>query len=767
VKRLFLLLVLCLPVAGSAAAATSAPGLGPPSELRVGFFDDQAFRWEPNRHANLDLARREGATIVRAFVDWGEVARTRPRHPRDPFDRAYHLDDLDELVRNAQQRGIDVLLTVWGTPSWANDGAGEAVAPTRPADLGDFAHALAARYSGRYSGLPVVRFFSVWNEPNSALFLRPQFDAAGRPVAPAEYARLVAAAYAGVKSASPTALVGAGETAPRGLDRHVAHFHDSESPGRFAQLVAAAAPHLRFDAWAHHPYPRNDLAAPDAPQPWPAVGLADLGAFERHLDRWFGRRRVPLWVTEFAYRTSPPVRGAASYGQQASYLLQAIALVRSDPDVAMFVWFGFRDAVGQRWESGLVDRSGRPKPALASFALGASCYRLALDPCTQLGPKLTGPGEGGAGAFGNAVALSGDGATALVGGPNDAGGAGASWVLVRTASSWTPQGPKLTVGDAVGDAHLGGSVALSADGDTALLGGSSDDGGAGAAWVFVRTGTGWSEQAKLTPLDETGNGGFGGRVALSADGQVALVGASGDGANSGAAWIFVRSGSSWVQQGARLQPSDASGRSQFGFRVALSADGGTALVAGWNDAAGRGSVWVFQRTGSGWEQQGPKLVPSDAVGVASFGSGLAVSADGNTALIGGEGDTGGTGAVWTFTRADGTWTQQGPKLTVAATAPGSSFGQSVALSSDGRVALLGAGRDGNGAGSAWVFAWTGAAWTQIAAKLTARDEQPPGFFGKTLALSADGGTALVGGYGDAGGAGAAWVFASWPGIATG
>ncbi len=765
VKRLIFLPVLCLLAAAGPVAAPAAPG--PPPSLRIGFFDDQAFRWEPNRHANLDLARREGATVVRAFVDWGKVARTRPRHPREPFDRAYRLDDLDELVRNAQQRGMDVLLTLWGTPAWANGGAGEAVAPTRAADLGDFAHALAARYSGRYSGLPVVRFFSVWNEPNSALFLSPQFDAAGQPVAPRVYASLVAAAYRGIKSASPTALVAAGETAPRGYDRHVSGFHDSESPGRFAQLVAAAAPHLPFDAWAHHPYPRSDLDRPDAPQPWPAVGLSGLGAFERHLDGWFDRRRVPVWVTEFAYRTSPPISGAASYGLQASYLLQAIALVRADPDVAMFVWFGFRDSIGQRWESGLVDTRGRPKPALASFALGAACYRLAVDPCTQEGPKLTGASASGAGAFGNAVALSADGRTALVGGSNDANGAGAAWVLVRSGSTWVPQGPKLTASDDVGEAHLGGGVALSADGNTALVGGSSDDGGAGAAWVFVRTGSTWTQQSKLTPLDPSGSGGFGGRVALSADGQVALVGASGDGGGAGAAWIFLRAGSSWVQQGARLQPTDATGLSRFGVRVALSADGGTALVAGWNDAGGRGAVWAFQRTGSGWVQQGSKLVPSDALGAASFGSGLALSADGDTALVGGEGDTGGAGAAWVFARSAGAWAQQGAKLTVSGGKAGDSFGQGVALSADGSIALIAAGRDGNGAGSAWVYARAGSSWTPAAAKLTANDERGPGYFGKSVALSAGGDTALIGGYGDDGGAGAAWVFVSWPAATAG
>jgi hypothetical protein len=352
--------------------------------LYVGFLDDEAFRWEPERIANLDRARREGATVVRSIVTWSVAAPQRPLRPADPFAPEYRLGDVDELLRNAERRGIEVLLTIWGTPRWANGGARPNVAPAEPRDLRDFAHALAARYSGRHAGYPFVRFYTVWNEPNAAQFLSPQFDRAGRPVAPGVYAGLVAAAYAGIKSASPRALVGAGETAARGRDRPRAGMQDTESPGRFARLVAAVAPGLRFDAWAHHPYPRDDLTHPDAHQPWPAVGFTGLDRFESALARWFGRDGVPLWVTEFAYRTSPEIRGAAPYALQASYLARALELARTQPGVAMLVWFIFRDEPGEPWQSGLVDRRGRPKPALASFAAalspGVRELRAAADP---------------------------------------------------------------------------------------------------------------------------------------------------------------------------------------------------------------------------------------------------------------------------------------------------------------------------------------------------------------------------------------------------
>jgi hypothetical protein len=354
--------------------------------LYVGFLDDQAFRWEPNRLANLDRARRDGTTLIRSIVDWSVAAPQRPRHPADPFAPEYRLNDVDELVRNAEQRGMEVLLTIWGTPRWANGGRGPNVAPTSPGDLRDFAHALAARYSGRHPGYPFVRFYSVWNEPNTERFLSPQFDAAGRPVAPRTYASLVSAAYAGIKSASPAAEVAAGETAARGHDRPIAHVQESESPARFARLVAEAAPHLPFDAWAHHPYPRSDLAYPDAPQPWPAVGFTNLGRFDAALARWFGRTSLPLWVTEFAVRTSPQIRGAAPYPLQALYLARALELARTQPSVTMLVWFVFRDQPGEPWQSGLVDRRGRAKPALATFAAASvpesRLLEAAADPTT-------------------------------------------------------------------------------------------------------------------------------------------------------------------------------------------------------------------------------------------------------------------------------------------------------------------------------------------------------------------------------------------------
>src|SRR5581483_1080379 len=100
----------------------------------------------------------------------------------------------------------------------------------------------------------------------------------------------------------------------------------------------------------------------------------------------------------------------------------------------------------------------------------------------------------------------------------------------------------------------------------------------------------------------------------------------------------------------------------------------------WDDDGGPGAAWVFVRSPWGWLQQGPKLVPNDASGAAAFGDSAALSADGSTALVGGEVDRGVAGAAWVFVRAHGAWVQQGPKLTARGENGTVYFGKSVALS---------------------------------------------------------------------------------------
>ena len=356
-----LLIVSALVTLAVIPAATAA------NRMWMGFHDDPVFRWNDGRMDELNKAVAEHATIIRTLVTWANVAPTKPANANDPFDPAYKLDDVDELVRNAQARGIEVLITIWGTPKWANGDKTPNYPPTDANTFKQFAHALAARYSGRYAGYPFVRFYGIWNESNLGQFLAPQFNSAGAIVSAAAYAKLAAAAYSGIKSGNPKALVAIGETSSHGRDKPLGGTSDTVSPGMFAQLVAKANPRLKFDAWAHHPYPFPVSQKPSQKVKWPNVSLSSLPRFETSIDSWFHRTNIPIWITEYGHETKPGEPFGVTEAQQAAYVPQAIALARKDTHVQMFIWFVFRDSQGSTWQSGLYRENGAPKPALARW----------------------------------------------------------------------------------------------------------------------------------------------------------------------------------------------------------------------------------------------------------------------------------------------------------------------------------------------------------------------------------------------------------------
>jgi cellulase (glycosyl hydrolase family 5) len=363
---LFLACLAAIVIIPQAAAAAA--------RMYVGFQDDPSFRFRDTRQSNLDAAQAANATIIRSQVTWSQIAPTRPANGADPFDPAYaRLSDVDEFVRSAQRRGMEVLLTIYGTPSWANRGRKPNVAPTRMSDLTDFARALAARYSGRFAGYPYVRSFSVWNEPNLNQFLSPQFGAGGRSIAPATYARIYRAAYAGIKAGNPKALVGIGETSARGHDKPTSgRVQDSHSPGKFAQLVAKADPRLRFDAWAEHPYPFTPSQPPTARVRLPNVSLGQIPQFQKLVDKAFNRHGTPIWVTEYSHETRPQDSRGVSYSTQSSYAQKALAIAKTTPGISMFIWFVLRDDPSDPWQSGLLDERGSRKPAFTAFASAAA-----------------------------------------------------------------------------------------------------------------------------------------------------------------------------------------------------------------------------------------------------------------------------------------------------------------------------------------------------------------------------------------------------------
>lgn len=350
-------------------AAVLAPVAASADRMWVGFHDDPVLRYSPDRQSEIERAHStNNASVLRTLVTWADTAPTKPSDGADPFDPAYRFDDLDEFVRTAQQHNTEVLITLWGTPTWANGNKGRNYLPTSMTDFQNFAKAVASRYSGRTPGYPFVRFYGIWNESNLGLFLTPQFNSKGQIVSPAAYAKLAAAGYAGIKAGNAKALVAIGETSSSGRDKKKAGASDAVSPGKFAELVAKANKKLKFDAWAHHPYPVPVNQKPTQKVRWPNVALTSLPQLETSLDKWFGRKNIPVWITEYGNETKPGEPKGVTDAQQAAYLPQAIAIAKKDKRVQMFIWFVLRDSAGSPWQSGIYQTNGNPKPSQPKFA---------------------------------------------------------------------------------------------------------------------------------------------------------------------------------------------------------------------------------------------------------------------------------------------------------------------------------------------------------------------------------------------------------------
>jgi hypothetical protein len=374
----FALLALIALLVAPAATALAA------QKMPIGFFDDPSFRWSPTRAENLRQASAAGASVIHTTASWPGLAPTKPANAANGDDPAYKLADLDELVFQSGLYGLRVMIDINGTPKWANGGKAPNVMPTRLADLTTFAKMLATRYNGR-TGHGSVALWAVWNEPNLQLFLTPQFGPTktvtatktvkGKKVkykkttfaivGPANYGKLFKAAYSGIKSGNPLAKVAIGETSARGRDKPLDGTSASIAPGTFAKYLAKVSG-LKFDAWAHHPYPTSPNLPPTQKVRYPNVTLSTLPTFEKDLKSLF-HRAVPVWITEYGHETKPPDSHGVSYATQAKYAVQALNIAKKDPNVQMFIWFVFHDTSGNPWQSGLFSASGAQKPAYDAF----------------------------------------------------------------------------------------------------------------------------------------------------------------------------------------------------------------------------------------------------------------------------------------------------------------------------------------------------------------------------------------------------------------
>jgi hypothetical protein len=362
--------------------------------------------------------------------------------------------------------------------------------------------------------------------------------------------------------------------------------------------------------------------------------------------------------------------------------------------------------------------------------------------------------------FGYSCALSSDGATAIVGQYGDISFQGTAVVFIRSGKTWTEQALLSQSTGAASD-NFGTSVALSSDGNTAICGvpyrGATNT---GAAVVFTRSGATWTQQAVLTYSVAAADDLFGYSVALSSDGNTAICGAPTSGAGNGRSVVFTRSGATWTQQ-ANLTYSAGAAGDYFGWSVDLSSDGNTAIVGAYGDDSSKGSAVIFIRSGVTWTEQAT-LRYSAAANADNFGTSVALSSDGNTAIAGAPyADPGGlsiAGLIVVFTRSEVTWTEQAA-LTYSGKANNDKFGYSVSLSGDGNVLISGTQGtpSGTATGAAVMFARNNGVWNQQSV-LSYSSGAGGDYLGWSVALSTDSNVAIAGAPGIGSDVGGAAIF---------
>jgi hypothetical protein len=347
-KRSVLTVFLVALVASGAASASP--------RVTYGIQDDAWLAFGPGSvEQRIGTLKELGVPLVRYTLRWDQIATKRPRYPRWAASRAYTWGSSDRVLKALHSHHVEAVLTIWGTPRWANGGRGPSFAPISPRFSADFAHAAAQRF-------PWVRKWLIWNEPNQRRFLRP--------TTPEVYVqRILNPAYRALHAANARNRVGGGVTAPRG----------ALSPVTWIRGMRAAG--ARLDAYAHNPYPEH----PQTESPTSggcghcrSITMATLERLQRETSKAWGQKR--LWLTEYGYQTNPPERGlGVSYATQARYMsdaaLRAYSAVRVDMLIHFLLW---DDRSPAGWQSGLFTANGASKPA-------AQAYPLPLAEVSRLG----------------------------------------------------------------------------------------------------------------------------------------------------------------------------------------------------------------------------------------------------------------------------------------------------------------------------------------------------------------------------------------------
>jgi hypothetical protein len=341
----------------------------------------------PEAQTALSRIRRAGMSMVVTPISWPSVApRTEPAawNSANPGDAHYSWSNVDRQVKAVVKSGLQPILVVADAPVWARLVKGSPVSAPEPAKLRQFLRAAAQRYSGRFRGLPRVRYWQIWNEPNISLYFIPQVSG-GKLVSPDLYRNMVNAAAEAIHGVARSNVVIAGSTAPfRDITPNVQKLDKDWGPLKFMRRLLcvddAGKPTctdtVSFDAWATHPYTSGG-ATHHAVLPYD-VSLGDLpemaatlraGVRSGHIK---SPGRVRFWVNEFSWDSKPPDKCSPPMSLLKRWIPEAFYRMWAN-GVDMIAWFLLMDQPRPSpYQSGLYFHASRvasakPKPFFQGF----------------------------------------------------------------------------------------------------------------------------------------------------------------------------------------------------------------------------------------------------------------------------------------------------------------------------------------------------------------------------------------------------------------
>ena len=351
-------------LAAFALLSFSAPA-GASTSIRYGVQDDAWLSYGPGTLTQrLNRLQSLGVDIVRVNVYWNEV---------EPRQGVFNWRAYDPEIKGLHVRGIEPVLTLVSTPSWANGGQGTNWVPKNGTSFAAFAAATARHY-------PFVTRFLIWNEPNQRRWLRP--------TVPSLYVqRLLNPAYTAIHAVRKHALVGGGVTAPRAATGGV-------SPAVWIAGMAGAS--AKLDAYAHNPYPLTPSETPlsGGCSHCTTLTMATLPTLIADVSKAFGSR-TRIWLTEYGYQTNPPDRYlGVSPAKQALYMSEAAMRAYLAPRVDMLINYLVQDEPDiSRWQSGILTISGKEKPSYQAFQLPLTVQQRTASSITLWGQIRPGGGR--------------------------------------------------------------------------------------------------------------------------------------------------------------------------------------------------------------------------------------------------------------------------------------------------------------------------------------------------------------------------------------